>query len=564
MAGRLGEVYPLGAIITEKAEEYRFFLDSRQDFFSKAWKEGFFEESTVTMLLSPRLFGKTSFLNMLPIFLRGLHDRRIYSFSCLRSRDIEGARKTVDAMLKREIEDGILVLDEINYIVRRKEVWVNLIELAEMVWELKGLNQTVILTSSETSSREVERAFEALHPKILRLPALSKPQTETVVTGVNEVLGRKIKPELIDLIWQVSGGVPPYIRSSLSEVCNATEGESPLDVARKCMWRILDEPYAIISSIQTLTNCPIEHAKITEPTLILMADQFCSHCSIGCRKSSTIKPIVEADLADKYGLIFIDNVLSPPVAFYYNDYVGRKQFSEIAENIVKREREIRDYAATYGRKEFLEDARILLEVTYQDPKVLYEKPSVHSLVDLLGTVPLVFLKELPTVEVLSRFIKEFREICRETVHGDLGIDLEAQDLKLSANVIPINAYVQCKNWKRKIDLEKVGIFHKFEMVLRRAKQIHAAILISASKIDQKMRDEAKELTARNKSVFCGWGEREISTIVAAILNVDVERTLKAIRGLSITAAPSFQIKGGALEYLTLKVFSAVTTRINKH
>jgi len=134
MAGRLGEVYPSGAITTEKAEEYPFFLDSRQDFFSKAWKEGFFEESTVTMLLSPRLFGKTSFLNMLPIFLRGLHDRRIYSFSCLRLSDIRVAHKTVDAMLKREIEDGILVLDEINYIVRRKEVWANLIELAEKVF----------------------------------------------------------------------------------------------------------------------------------------------------------------------------------------------------------------------------------------------------------------------------------------------------------------------------------------------------------------------------------------------------------------------------------------------
>jgi len=564
MAGRLGEVYPSGAITTEKAEEYPFFLDSRQDFFSKAWKEGFFEESTVTMLLSPRLFGKTSFLNMLPIFLRGLHDRRIYSFSCLRLSDIRVAHKTVDAMLKREIEDGILVLDEINYIVRRKEVWANLIELAEKVWELKGLNQTIILTSSETSSREVERAFEALHPKILRLPALSRPQTETVVTGINEVLDRKIKSGLTNLIWQVSGGIPPYIRSALLEVYSATEGESPFDVARKCMWRILDDPYAIISSIQTLTKCPIEHAKITEPSLILMADQFCSHCSIGCRKASTIKPIVEADLADKYGLTFIDNALSPPLAFYYNDYIGRKQFSELAENIVKREREIRDYAATYSRKEFLEDARILLEVAYQDPKVLYEKPSVDSLVHLFGSVSLVFLKGSPTVKVLSGFINEFREICRETVHGDLGIDLEAQDLKLSADVTPINAYVQCKNWKSKIDLEKVGIFHKFEMVLRHAKQIHAAILISTSKIDQKMIDEAKELTARNKSVFCGWGEREISTIVAAILNVDFKRTLKAIRGLSITVAPSFQIKGGALEYLTSKIFSVVTTRINKH
>jgi len=564
MAGRLGEVYPSGAITTEKAEEYPFFLDSRQDFFSKAWKEGFFEESTVTMLLSPRLFGKTSFLNMLPIFLRGLHDRRIYSFSCLRLSDIRVAHKTVDAMLKREIEDGILVLDEINYIVRRKEVWANLIELAEKVWELKGLNQTIILTSSETSSREVERAFEALHPKILRLPALSRPQTETVVTGINEVLDRKIKSGLTNLIWQVSGGIPPYIRSALLEVYSATEGESPFDVARKCMWRILDDPYAIISSIQTLTKCPIEHAKITEPSLILMADQFCSHCSIGCRKASTIKPIVEADLADKYGLTFIDNALSPPLAFYYNDYIGRKQFSELAENIVKREREIRDYAATYSRKELLEDARILLEVAYQDPKVLYEKPSVDSLAHLFGSVSLVFLKGSPTVKVLSGFINEFREICRETVHGDLGIDLEAQDLKLSADVTPINAYVQCKNWKSKIDLEKVGIFHKFEMVLRHAKQIHAAILISTSKIDQKMIDEAKELTARNKSVFCGWGEREISTIVAAILNVDFKRTLKAIRGLSITVAPSFQIKGGALEYLTSKIFSVVTTRINKH
>lgn len=564
MAERLGEVYPLSAITAEKAEEYPFFLRSRHGFFTKAWKEGFFDEGTVTMLLSPRLFGKTSFLNMLPIFLRGLRDTQIYSFSCLRPSDIEGAHKTVDAMLKGEIEDGVIVLDEINWIVGRKKVWANLVELAEKVWELKGLNQTIILTSSETSSREVERAFEALHPKILRLPALTKPQTEIIVTGVNEVLGRKIASELIDLIWLVSGGIPPYVRSSISEVYSLAEGEAPLDIARKCMWRILDEHSAISSSVETLTNCPIEHAKVTESSLILMADQFCSRCPIGCRQSSTIKPIVEVDLVEKYGLSLDDCVLSPPLAFYYNDYVGRKQFSELAENVIKREEEIRYYAATYGRREYLDDARILLEVAYRDSTVLYDKPSVDTIAYLLRSVPLVFMNETPTVEVLSRFISEFKEICRESVHGDLGIDLEARDLRLSANVIPINAYVQCKNWKRKIDLEKVGIFHKFEMVLRGSKQIHAAILVSTSKIDQKMIDEANELTARNNCVFCGWGEMEISTIMAAILNVDVERTLKAIRGLSATVSPSVQFKGGALEYLTLKILSVLTTQTKKH
>ena len=564
MVERFGEIYPFVAITTEKAKEYPFFLDSRQEFFSKAWKAGFIEESSVTMLLSPRLFGKTSFLNMLPIFLKGFRDSPIYSFSCLRTNDVKKAHKTVDMMLNREVEDGILILDEINYIVRRKEVWMNLIELAEKVWELKGLNQTIILTSSETSSREVESAFEALHPKILRLPALSKPHMETVVTGINEVLGKEIKSELIDLIWRVSGGIPPYIRSSLLEVYSATEGESLSNIARKCLWRILGDRYAIESSIQTLTNCPIEHAKVTESSLILMADQFCSHCLMKCRRSSAIKPIVEANLVYKYGLTFISNVLSPPLAFYYNDYIGKKKFSELAENIVKREREIRDYIAIYGKREFLDYARILLEVAYHNPEVLYEKPNVHNFGNILGSVPLVFLKESPSVEILSRFICEFKEICRETVYGDLGIDLEAQDLKLSTDVIPINAYIQCKNWKRKIDLEKVGIFHKFEMILRSVKQVHAAILISTSKIDQKMIDEAKDLTTRNKSVFCVWGEREVSTIVAAILDIDVERTLKAIRSLSITEAPSFQIKGGALEYLILKIFSAVTTRINKY
>ena len=43
MAERLGEVYPLSAITAEKAEEYPFFLRSRHDFFTKAWKEGFFD-----------------------------------------------------------------------------------------------------------------------------------------------------------------------------------------------------------------------------------------------------------------------------------------------------------------------------------------------------------------------------------------------------------------------------------------------------------------------------------------------------------------------------------------
>ena len=57
---------------------------------------------------------------------------------------------------------------------------------------------------------------------------------------------------------------------------------------------------------------------------------------------------------------------------------------------------------------------------------------------------------------------------------------------------------------------------------------------------------------------------EISTIMAAILNVDVERTLKAIRGLSATVSPSVQFKGGALEYLTLKILSVLTTQTKKH
>jgi len=119
MAERLGEVYPLSSVTAERADKYQFFLRSRQDFFTQAWKEGFFDESTVTMLLSPRMFGKTSFLNMLPIFLQGHRDTQIYSFNCLRSRDVAGAHRTIEAMLENRIDDGIIVLDEINYIVRR-------------------------------------------------------------------------------------------------------------------------------------------------------------------------------------------------------------------------------------------------------------------------------------------------------------------------------------------------------------------------------------------------------------------------------------------------------------
>ena len=564
MAERLGEVYPISSVTAERAEKYQFFLQSRQDFFTQAWEQGFFDESTVTLLLSPRMFGKTSFLNMLPIYLQGHRDPQIYSFNCLRSREVEGAHRTIEAMLENRIDDGIIILDEINYIVRRKRVWEKQVELAEKIWELKGLKHSIILTSSETSSRELETAYEALHPKLLRLPALTKAQTETIVSGVNGVLGKRVDSKLIDLVWQISGGIPPYIRSVLSEVYRLEDGELPDDIARRCMWRILDEPYALNSAIETLTNCPIEHSRTTEASLILMADQFCSQCPIGCRKSLGVKPIVEADLVSKYGLSLDDYILSPPMAFYFNDYLGRKQFSEFSENIVRREREIREYSSFYGKRELLHDARILLEIAYYDSQVLYEGPSLEKLENLLRSVQLSFLNELPKVNVLSRFIIEFNEVCGETIQGDLGIDFEAQDLKLSSNVVPINAYIQCKNWKSKINLENVDIFHKFEIVLRNAKQIHAAILISTSKIDKKMIKEALELTTRNNSVFCCWGELEISTIVSTVLNIETEKTLKAIRNLSKTMSQNVKFKGGALEYLTLKFFSAFTSDLKKH
>lgn len=544
-------------------DRFPFYFDTRRQFFEKSWEEGAFEEGSVIILLAPRIFGKTSFINMLPRFLVEKRDKRtIHSYSCMDNKQLDQVRVVVDEMLKGG-ENRIIILDEMNYAIERESLWRKIVELARNILQMKGRGQTIILTTSETSSSAIKKAFDILHPGTLRLPALNEDQTKTVASRVlREVTGKgKISCKLLDQIWTVSGGIPPYIRISLLQALRSLrKGAIDSQMSMACMFDFFDNLGAIESCIQTLTNCPIETVRMADRDLVLMADQFCLSCSIKCRAPSVEQPVIETDLAQKYGLVFTPNAIAPPIAFYYNDYLGRKRFEEFSSDIVNREEDIRVFVDAYGKKEFINDVLVLLEIAIWNPSLLHEKLDARLLVQFFRSkAELIFLERSPPVDALTKWIDDFNSVCRTTVYGDRGIDLEIHNLKLSTETPAINSYVQCKNWKTKIDLEEVGIFHKFEMVLRTAKQIHAAILISTSKIDNAMIKEARSLTSENKCVFSCWSEPELTTIVSATCGkrTDVQRT---IENLSRMELPT-KIKGGALEYLTLKTFSVLAERV---
>lgn len=528
----------------------------------KSLEAGAFEEGSVTLFLAPRIFGKTSFLNMLPEFMREKGDKRnVYSYSCIGKPHLNQASTVIDEMLKGS-EDRILILDEMNYAIRDKSIRKRIVKLAGNISQLKGRNQTLILTTSETSSSTLKKAFSILHPEILRLPALNKDQTKTVAYGVlKEVIGKeKISSKVTDLIWKVSGGIPPYIRVALlNALKDLRKGEISQQLPASCMFDFFDNLDAVESCIQTLTNCPVETAKMTVGQMTLMADQFCSYCPIKCRTPSVKQPVVETELAERYGLVFASSAIAPPIAFYFNDYLGRRRFEEFASDIVNRGENIRVYIDSYGRKEFADDILLLLEIAFHKPSLLNETLDVNRLAEFFREAELTFLRKLPNIQVLTSWTKDFNNVCKKTVYGDKGIDLETRGLRLAAETPAINSYVQCKNWKGKIGLEDVGIFHKFEMVLRSAKQVHAAILVSTSGVTDSMREEAKLLTSENKSVFSCWGEEELTTIVSSICGKR-EKVQEAIQNLSRTKLPA-KIKGGSLEYLTLKTFSVLAEKV---
>ena len=559
MPTAFSDVYPRSPVpLTIKIlQRFPFYFDSRRDFFEKSFEEGNFEEGSVTMILAPRIFGKTSFINMLPRFLQDKGDKRdVCSYSCMDNKQLDQVRVAVDEML-RGCENRILVLDEMNYAIERESLWRKIVELAGNISQMKGWEQTIILTTSETSSSLIKEAFNILHPGVLRLPALNEIQTKLVASGVlKEVSGRrKIPHKLLDLVWSMSGGIPPYIRILLLQVYRSFRKDVDFSqLPTICMFDFFDNLDAIESCIQTLTRCPIETARMYDRDLVLMADQFCSSCPIRCRTSSVEHLVVDTSLAHRYGLAFTSSAIAPPIAFYFNDYLGRRRFAEFSSDILNRWDDIRIYVDAYGRKEFINEALFLLEIAYWKSSMLHENLDATYIVRFLrDKAELIFLERLPTVEVVSRWIEDFNSVCRATVYGDKGIDLEIHNLKLSAEMPAINSYVQCKNWKSKIDLTAVGILHKFEMILRTTKQIHAAILVSTSKIDDAMIEEAKTLTKESKSVFSCWGEPELTTIISAACGKH-ENVQRAIKNLSRAELPT-KAKGGALEYLTLKTFS---------
>ena len=567
MSVGFNKVYPRppAPLTPDTVARFPFYLDSRREFFETSWKEGAFEEGSVTMLLAPRIFGKTSFLNMLPQFLtQKRDDRTVYSYSCMDAEKLNEIQVVVGEMLKGG-ENRILVLDEMNYAIGREPLWKSIAKLAGNISQMKGRRQTIILTTSETSSMTVKEAFDVLHPQTSRLPALNKRQTKTVASGVlKTVTGKKEVPrKLLDLIWAMSGGIPPYIRISLSQVLRSLG--KPVDdnkLLGACMFDFFDNLDTVTSCIQTLTNCPIETAKMPEKDLVLMADQFCLSCPIECRKPSIKQPVIATDLAQRYGLVFTANAIASPIAFYYNDYLGRKRFEEFSSDIANRERAIRTYIETYGKKEFINDILILLEIALQDITILERELDPKRLFEFFQSkAELIFLGRTPAVATLINWVKDFTNVCKRTVYGDKGIDLAIHNLRLFAGMSAINSYVQCKNWKTKMDLKSVAIFHKFEMVLRTAKQIHAAILISTSEIDEGLLEEAKSLTKENKTVFSCWSARELTTILSAACGKS-EEVRKAIEKLS-TAELTTKIKGGALEFLTLRIFSILAERVTQ-
>jgi len=535
---------------------FPFYLDSRRQFFERSWEDGAFGEGSVVMLLAPRIFGKTSFMNMLPYFLgRKDDDRAVHIYSCMDPTQLDEASRVVKRML-RGGEDEILVLDEMNYAIGRRSLWRGITELAQSISHLKGKRQTLLLTTSETSSTTVREAFDVLHPGILRLPALNKTQTKTVSLGVlRSVTGETAIPSrMLDAIWETSSGIPPYVRISiLQSLRRVGEGVVDMDLLRDCMFEFFENLDAVQSCTETLMHCPIETARMSERDLVLMADQFCLLCPIDCRRPSVENPVIETALARKYGLVLDHDAIAAPIAFYFNDYLGRKRFEEFSSTITDREEEIRDYARAYGRKEFIDEILILLEIALHDPSVLHsDADNLYRI--LRDKAALTFLDSLPRAGILARWKKEFDDICRTTLHGDRGIDLEVRNLRFSPVTPATNCYVQCKNWKRRIDMKEVGIFHKFEIVLRSARQVHAAILVSASKIDDAMTEEARTLTGENKSVFACWSEPELTTIISAISGRNPAHIRRAINELSETKMRP-KAKGGALEYLALKTFS---------
>ena len=63
------------------------------------------------------------------------------------------------------------------------------------------------------------------------------------------------------------------------------------------------------------------------------------------------------------------------------------------------------------------------------------------------------------------------------------------------------------------------------------------------------------------AVFCCWSEPELTTIVSAACGKD-KMVHAAITNLSRTKLPT-KVKGGALEYLTLKTFSILAERVTR-
>jgi len=556
------DVYPRSPrpLTPKTIDSFPFYLDSRRGFFEKAWEEGDFKDGSVTMLMAPRMFGKTSFLNMLPRFMNEKKDlRTVHICSCMNPNELKTASIIVEEMLK-DGKNRVLVLDEMNYAINEKPLWERIVELG--ISHTKGRGQTIVLTTSEMSSSVIRDAFKALHPYRLRLPALDKDQTKKVASGVLKAVGReKISSEVLDLVWKVSGGVPPYIRIALLHVLNDSGGRTNLgSLPTSCMFDFFENLDAVESCIRTLTRCPVETARMSDRDIALMADQFCLSCPIKCRPPSVKRPVVQTDLAQKYGLVFASNAIASPIAFYYNDYLGRKRFDKLCSRIVSRRREIRDYVEAYGKKEFINDVLVLLEIAISDPPLLRRELNLQSFVEFFQSrTDLIFLESRPNASMLDRWISDFNVVCRKTVQGDEGIDLEVHGLRLSTDAPTINSYVQCKNWKAEISCKDVGIFHKFEMVLRNVKQIHAAILISTSEIDRGMREEAGRLTEESKSVFSCWGKPQLSAIVSAVCGRDKEAS-DAVENLSQMEVPT-KTKGGALEFLVLKTFSVLAEKV---
>lgn len=563
MAVSFNKVYPRPPVpLTLKTlEKFPFYFDSRRNFFEKSREEGAFEDGSVTMLMAPRIFGKTSFLSMLPKFLAEKEDERaVNSYSCMDPKQLDQVRVTVGEMQEGK-KNVVLILDEMNYAVEIKPLWKKITKLAAHILSMKG-RQTIILTTSETSSHNIKKAFDVLHPGILRLPALDREQTKNVASGVlKAVTGKRTVPsKLLDLIWSVSGGIPPYIRISILRVLRKyRKGVIDPQLSKACMFDFFDNLDAVKSCILTLTNCPIETSKMSDRDISLMADQFCLSCPTKCRTPSIKNPVVETDLAQSYGLVFGSNAIASPIAFYYNDYLGRKRFDEFCSDIAKKGQIIRNYVDSYGNKELTNDILILLEIAAWDPSKLSDLDGDSLIRFLRDREDLVFLERLPSRDTLGSWIRDFDSVCRATVHGDKGIDLEVRNLRLSTEIPAINSYVQCKNWKSEIDLKQVGIFHKFEMVLRTARQIHAAILVSTSKIDKAMIKEAESLTSERRCVFSCWGETELAVIVSAVCGRN-GKVRAAIRNLSSAELPT-KAKGGALEYLTLKTFSILAEKV---